>query len=317
MQTRNDEKESLMFKKSALCVVAVLALLAFTLPDLADAKRMGGGRSFGNQKSFSQPAQRPAQERGSQSGQQQQQGQQQGVQQQGSAARPMGGMMGGMLGGLLMGGLLGSLLFGGGFGGIGIFEILLVGGGLFLLFRFLRSRQAATQAAGAGAPAGYAGGMQRAETPAPAPGGWGSLHRAPARPQDAAPAGPTLPPGFDADEFLEGAKLVYARLQESWDKRDLEDIRSFSVPEVYEEIALQAQDDPGPSNTEILMINARLLEAKEQNGELLATVYYDCLLRESADASNPSQVREVWHYSKPAGDKAAQWKLAGIQQLEE
>ncbi|MCK7503809.1 MAG: hypothetical protein MZV70_06640 [Desulfobacterales bacterium] len=61
-----------------------------------------------------------------------------------TAPSPMG-RWGGMLGGMLMGGLIGSLLFGGGhaWGGPGLIDIALIGGGLFLLFRFLRSRREA------------------------------------------------------------------------------------------------------------------------------------------------------------------------------
>ena len=47
------------------------------------------------------------------------------------------------------------MLFGGGhaWGGPSLIDLVLIGGGLFLLFRFLRSRREATQAAGG--PSGY------------------------------------------------------------------------------------------------------------------------------------------------------------------
>ena len=51
-----------------------------------------------------------------------------------------------MLGGLLAGSLLGSLLFGGGFNGGGFLDIILIGGLLFLAFKFFSRRRAATQA---------------------------------------------------------------------------------------------------------------------------------------------------------------------------
>ena len=50
-----------------------------------------------------------------------------------------------MLGGLLAGSLLGSLLFGGGFNGGGFLDIILIGGLLFLAFKFFSRRRAATQ----------------------------------------------------------------------------------------------------------------------------------------------------------------------------
>jgi hypothetical protein len=53
--------------------------------------------------------------------------------------------------------------------------------------------------------------------------------------------------------------LIYARLQASWDKRDLDDIRQFTSPEVCTEIEHQAQKDPTPGQTDLLLINPRIL----------------------------------------------------------
>src|SRR5207244_3442455 len=87
-----------------------------------------------------------------------------------------GSLMGGIAG-FALGGLLGSLLFGGGFGGgIGLLEILLVVGGVFLLMRMIRGRQSAPEPAYAGAgasaygasdPGGSGGGARAAVA-----GGW-------------------------------------------------------------------------------------------------------------------------------------------------
>ena len=110
-----------------------LSLIALTLPDLAEAKRLGGGRSFGSKPAYSQKYQKSSPQQPNQPGAPQ--------------AAPTGGRgaFGGLLGGLLAGGLLGSLLFGGAFSGIGLLDILLIGGGLFLLFRFLHSHQTALE----------------------------------------------------------------------------------------------------------------------------------------------------------------------------
>src|SRR5712691_9823300 len=65
---------------------------------------------------------------------------------------PFGGMFG-ALGGFMLGGLLGGLLFGGlghGFG-IGLFDLLLIGGGVALLIAFMRRRAARPEPAYAGA----------------------------------------------------------------------------------------------------------------------------------------------------------------------
>src|SRR5687768_1241240 len=70
-----------------------------------------------------------------------------------------GGLMGGIAG-FALGGLLGSMLFGGmggaGFGGgIGMMDMLLIGGGLFLLYRFMKNRRESQQPAYANGGAAY------------------------------------------------------------------------------------------------------------------------------------------------------------------
>ena len=162
-----------------------------------------------------------------------------------------------MLGGLLMGGLIGSLLFGGmhNWGGPGLLDILIFGGLAFLLFRFLKARQIATQEAG---QASFSTGLDSQETWGASRSGYGPVQ---AMPLPAGSEEVKIPQGFDQEDFMKGAKAVYTRLQNSWDKRDLEDIRDFTSKEVWEEITRQAQEDPHPGKTEILRVNARLLEA--------------------------------------------------------
>src|ERR1700737_3433386 len=81
-----------------------------------------------------------------------------------------GGLMGG-LAGFALGGLLGSMLFGhgmGGGGGFGLLEMLLIGGGIFLLVRMFRNRQpqfAPSSGPGVGGPTWQ--GQSQAYEPAP------------------------------------------------------------------------------------------------------------------------------------------------------
>src|SRR5215813_12890790 len=83
---------------------------------------------------------------------------------------PFGGFMG-ALGGFMLGGLLGGLLFGGlghGFGGIGMLDLLLIGGGIALLVMFMRRRAQSPEPAYAGASAGQSSYGATVEVPAAA-----------------------------------------------------------------------------------------------------------------------------------------------------
>ncbi|WP_076750778.1 Tim44 domain-containing protein [Desulfatitalea tepidiphila] len=290
----------------SICMIFAFAFSLFYLwQTSAEAARFGRSRSFGSKPTYQRSAQPPAQ---SPAGSPTKNGQTAQAQPNtGPTASPMG-RTGGMLGGLLMGGLIGSLLFGGGLGagGIGLLDILLIGGGLFLLFRFLQARRmAAASAAGSGGMAfardtdpawGWAGGALDDET------------------ESASPQQAGLPPGFDADEFLKGAQALYVRLQNAWDKRDLEDIRQFTSPEVFSEIQRQAEEDPSPGKTELLLITPRLLEVRDTQDQTIASVLFDVMLREDEDDLS-KQVREVWHFSRELGNPDSFWQLEGIQQV--
>jgi predicted lipid-binding transport protein (Tim44 family) len=280
---------------SILMILCFATALIYLWHDTAQAARFGRSRSFGSKPSYQRSAPAPAQNPST------------------TQAKPAPGTQpgmaapssrwGGMLGGFLMGGLLGSLLFGGGHGsgGPGLMDLLLIGGGLFLLMRFLRSRQAAMQPS---APASLYSGTGQS---------WGQSGFTPDGEPPAAPL--ALPPGFDAEEFQKGATAIFNRLQASWDKRDLDDIGQFTSPEVFAEIQNQAQEDPHPGKTEVLLVNCRIVEVRTIDNQIVASVIYDTMLREDSDRT-AKQVREMWHFRRDARKPEDFWILEGIQQVE-
>ncbi len=298
-----------MKRKTGMCLLVILSVavgILYFLNETAEAARMGGGRSFGSKPSYQRSAPAPSPSPTSPQMTPGQTAPQRPA--AGPTPSPMG-RWGGMLGGMLMGGLIGSMLFGGGhgWGGPGLMDLLLIGGGLFLLFRFLRARRMAADTPSAGGAMSFDRGPSQ---------GWGTSGYDPsAEAQSAAPEQPVLPPGFDAPEFLKGAKAMYTRMQASWDKRDLDDIRQFTSAETFEEIRSQAQAEPAPGKTELLLINPRIVEVRETDGQTIASVLYDVMMRENRD-ENAKQVRELWHFSRETGKPSAFWVLEGIQQVE-
>lgn len=319
-----------------LSAMLVFTLVFALLAEVALAKRIGGGGSFGGRSTYSRsysPSSSPASPSSpSQTAPARSMGQQQSTAPGAMAQPSMFSRMGWGLGGLMAGGLIGSMLFGGGGwgagGGIGLLDILLIGLVIFLGVKLLRRRSATTQGA---APSGNwqspsADPRERAEQ------SWDHLRSGSGQPGAAASgdvtggfgvanaagadSGPAVPEGFNVPEFLEGSKTVYARLQHSWDRRDLNDIAMFTTPEVLAEIRRQAAADPAPSKTELLLVNAKLLEFREESQDTVAAVLFDVLMREDPTEERSKQIREVWHFSRPTADLSANWRLEGIQQLE-
>lgn len=306
----------------------------------ADARRLGGGKSFGGKSSFSQPHQRRA---APQRAPAQPSAAQQRNTQQRAALANRGGLMG-MLGGLALGGLLGALFFGGAFENVNFFDILILGLVGFLLYKLFAARRRAAGASGAVTPAasgvasagGYSGAgagreevgsrptahrrfdtdilFRKADGGEAAGGESGAEGWAPT-------AGGGWPKGFDVEGFLRGAKAAYRQLQASWDEHDLRDLRALTTDAVFAELQKQLQGRQGESRTELLKVDAQLLEATEVGEQAEAAVLFDVLMRE-LEAHGPTEVppyrvREVWHFVRPAGSDRPTWFLDGIQQLEE
>ncbi len=292
-----------------LLPIMLVTLTLMAMVHTAEAKRFGGGRSFGGRSSYSNSFSKstPSKSFGQSS--------RTGLN---SGRSRWGGMFGGLMGGMLMGGLLGSLFGGGHFMGPNLMDLLLIGGAIFFIMRFLRRRKEAASGAGGSRGAPFTMNREstsRYSTPDSSGSAWDNLRTggaAQAAPDQAA----SIPAGFDKEDFLKGAKAVYQRLQSSWDKRDLNDIRQFASPEVYTFIKDQAAGDPTPSTTELLLIKAELLEVKTLGNQTVATVYFDVLMREDTASQDTEQVREVWHFSKYDNKDGDHWVVEGIQQLE-
>ena len=275
----------------ALCALIVGSALIITE---ADAKRVGGGRSVGTQRSVtntppaSTPA-RPAQ-------------QQQAAAAQQPAPSGLSRWMP-MLGGLALGGLLGSM-FGGGFGGLGsVLLIALLAVAAVVAFRaFARKREE-----GAPQPMQMAG-MSGERVLAPMP-----LHAAGLEsPPPAAAA--SVPPGFDSAGFLRAAKLNFVKLQVANDQGRLDEIREFTTQEMFDELRKDVAERPRPDQqTDVVNLSADLLEVATESDKHWASVRFSGMVRETPGAA-PEGFEEVWNLVKPA-DGSSGWLLAGIQQM--
>jgi predicted lipid-binding transport protein (Tim44 family) len=122
-----------------------------------------------------------------------------------------------------------------------------------------------------------------------------------------------VPDDFDADSFVRHAKLNFVRLQAANDARDLDDIRQFTTPELFAEIQQQMrQRADAPQQTEVLTLDAELLEVTAEFRQHIASVRFFGSLRETADGA-PEAFDEIWHITRPI-DGSGQWAIAGIQQ---
>ena len=322
---------------------AVFAVTLVLSGTPAEAKRMGGGGSFGKQSSNVTQRQAPAN------------GANQAAKPATPAAtpaaaapkKPWGAMLGGLAAGLGLAWLASSLGLGGAFGQIIMFALLafvvmvVIG---FVMRRLKSGNGNAPGAARSQPPFAFQGAGNAADATTPhnySPANVGN--DASARPWErnttafdgtaasAAGAGGSMigsglggsqswgvPAGFDAEGFLKACKTNFVTLQDAWDRSDIQNLRAMMTDDMLEQIKTQLADREshtggGTNKTDVVMLNAQLLGIEELSDVYMASVEFSGMIKEDASAG-PSPFREVWNMTKPRAGGG--WLVAGVQALQ-
>jgi predicted lipid-binding transport protein (Tim44 family) len=315
--------------KKLLTAIFVVAM-SFATMHAEAAKRLGGGKSTGQQSSnvtqreaakpapAATPAAAPA----------------------APAAAPsrfggMGGMLGGLAAGLGLAWLANSLGFGAEFGQFMMFGLLALVV-MVVIGMVMRRRQqpAASNTSpyafeGAGAP------VNPNSLPQYNPKNVGNDSSA--RPMDTqtnfSPAaggsmiGASLggnqtwgvPADFDTLGFVNAAKQNFMTLQNAWDRSDISSLRVMMTDTMLEEIKAQLAEREATANgqvnhTDVVTLDARLLGIEDLGQSYMASVEFSGLIREEPSAG-PAPFREVWNMTKPK-DGSLGWLVAGVQALQ-
>jgi predicted lipid-binding transport protein (Tim44 family) len=318
-----------------LVLVTVMALLG---SDAEAARRLGGGKSVGQQSSNvtqreaapgapAQGAASPAQKSGT------------GAPAAPAAKRPWGAMLGGLAAGLGLAWLASSLGLGEGFGQILMFALLAFAAVMAVRW-FMRSRSAAAAKAQSN-PFAFqgAGNVPLAQRSAYRPENVGN--DASARPWERSGAMPLdgagtqsgsmigsalsgsqkwgVPAGFDTEGFLSAAKSNFVTLQAAWDRSDIPALRAMMTDGMLQEIRSQlaereAHGGGDATVTDVVMVDARLLGIEELDHEYMASVEFSGMIREDPSAG-PNPFREVWNMTKAKNGNSG-WLVAGVQALQ-
>jgi predicted lipid-binding transport protein (Tim44 family) len=128
-----------------------------------------------------------------------------------------------------------------------------------------------------------------------------------------------IPEDFDTEGFLRAAKANFVSLQSAWDHSDLGSLRAMMTDDMLKEIQQQLAEREahtgGPVNqTDVVMIEAKLLGIEDLGGDYMASVEFSGMIREEPSAG-PSPFREVWNMTKPKSGSNG-WLVAGVQALQ-
>lgn len=311
--------------KHFLWMMAMAIGLAFTLaPSDADAKRLGGGKSSGMQRSAPDKPAQSTSDKSSQSAP----AAAPNTPGAPAAAAPKRSWMGpiaGLAAGLGLAALFSHFGMGEGLANFAMLALLAMAA--FFVIRLLMRRfgggggmqRPPLAMAGAGAPAQQPAapprfvderpGMQRSAAPSVT---IGSALVPPLAAPGTAVAG-AVPADFDAQGFERLAKMLFIRLQAANDKADLNDLRNFTTPELFAALRMDLHDrgDAG-QHTDVVKVEAQLIDFAQEAAQQIVSVRFTGLVKEGANAE-ATPFDEVWHVVKPLDDSRS-WAIAGIQQ---
>lgn len=294
--------------------------MSFAVVSDAEAKRLGGGKSFGSKMFQNKSAKRSNTNSVSKPSKAQKQNTDRK-----QAMSKKGGMMG-LLGGLMIGGMLGALFFGGAFENINFMDILIFGGIALLLFKLLANRGRQQQRTANGAPydedavQAYQADTQSRKSANEYGSGdanFGSDETHIEEDENVLETG-KIPRNFDQKSFLSGAENVYELLQKAWDDGDLGDLRQFCTDNVFGEIQDQFRAREGDSKTEIISLKSELVNVVITGNSTEATVVFNAQLKEHENGQGEvTSTQEAWYFVRPDNRNEHNWLLDGIQQVED
>lgn len=294
--------------RKALALFAVVLSLGLTVAADAEAKRLGGARSSGMQRQqVTQPATPPTAQPGTP-------GAAQAAPAAGTAAaaaaapakRSWAGPLAGLAAGLGLAALASYLGFGEAFANILL--IALIGMVVLAVIGFVMRKRAAGASPLAMAGAGAQGGTGRPVLGTRIGSALGGMPAAQAQQASAIPA------DFDAAAFVRNAKAQFMALQSANDAGDLQRLRDYLTPEMFELARAEVEARGNAAQqTEVFGLEAHVLEVVQEADQYIVSVRFTGSVREQAGAV-PEDLDEVWHLTKPRAGFGG-WVVAGIQQV--
>ena len=312
---------------SSLALFFTFLFVSAVWVEYSEARSRGGGRSFSGSRSFSRTPPKTTSRSNM------------------NTPRRSSSFMSG-LGGGLMGGFLGSMLFGGvghgagmggggvGGSGIGLFEILIIGGLIYFLYKKFsgKNRSGSTRSSYSSPGGGYASGGGYEDVPAP-----------PSRPPDMASGNiPDMASGdpvveelntvrhydpeFDPENFKEFAQDVFFKVQAAWTRRDISVMKQYLGTQLLDEYEQHFSDlkAKGQENRleNIAVRKVDIVDMGEMGGEPFVIIQFQANLLDytveeatgkviEGDSSEPVKFLERWAFSKSG---SSDWKLEGIQE---
>jgi predicted lipid-binding transport protein (Tim44 family) len=126
-----------------------------------------------------------------------------------------------------------------------------------------------------------------------------------------------MPNGFDEEEFLAGAVLAFARINEAVDRLDTLTLQDFAAPEIVNAVKVRINADEARVESEVDRVSGRVLEhAAPGPDNSLETVTVHLEGRRRTKAGATRTLRSVWRFERNTNDPEPRWILVSMRPVE-
>jgi predicted lipid-binding transport protein (Tim44 family) len=297
-------------------IMAAIMMLSITVLELNAEARAGGSRSLGSRgsrsysrpaTSYSQPSQNRQQLAPPPSPMQQPSG--------GSFMRSMaGGIMGGLLGGMLFSSFAGAGSgWGSGMGGsgIGLFEIILLAGLGYMIYRFVKKKREYSLAT----PSGQS--VYQREAAPPVSYGYQADEPAATDVDSGLSHIRQMDPSFDENRFNDTVMDIFFKIQGAWMNRDLAPVSALLTDEMkrimQEDVDRLLRDRQVNRLENIAVRRVAIAEVWQESGQDYVTTLITANLLDyttddatsavvSGSKTEPVKFEEDWTFTRPVGN---------------
>ena len=123
--------------------------------------------------------------------------------------------------------------------------------------------------------------------------------------------GQTLPDGTAHAAFLRQARATFLHMQTMNSSSNLDELRRYFTPDMFNSV--QSEIANNHDTAEFPQLNAQIVDSAQENGQYVTSVLYSGTVSEDLNSA-PVPFSETWHFVQPIGSTDRKWLVAGIQQ---
>lgn len=125
-------------------------------------------------------------------------------------------------------------------------------------------------------------------------------------------SGSQLPDGTEPAAFLRVARQRFNHIQSMNTASNISEIQRYLTPDLYQSMRNDIMSNQDQDVAEFSNLNAMVADSSTDNGQYIVSVRFTGTVSEDLN-SLPQPFAEIWHFTKPAGSNQ-DWVVAGIQQ---